>query len=66
MNLREILENHTGGEEGNLSFLLGILHPIENLFHIVLFHGEIVTVSDGTLEKDSDGVWEFLCESEKR
>ena len=50
------MKDHTGREEGDLSFLLRVLHPVKDFLDISLLHGEVVTVSDGTLQKDTDGV----------
>jgi len=56
----EILKDDSGGLEGDFNTSSGILFPIEDLVDIRFLDGEVVTVSDGTLEEDSDGEGELL------
>ena len=59
-NLREVLKDDSGGAEGNLDVLLGGFGPIEDLFHVMLLHGEVVAITDSGLEQDTDGVGQLL------
>lgn len=59
-NSGEVLEEHSGGLEGNVDVLAHGLFPIENLLDISALDVELVAVSDGALEKDSDTEGESL------
>lgn len=50
----EVLQDDSGGAEGNLSIVLRRLLPVEDGFDVLLLDGEVVAVTDGTLEKDAD------------
>jgi hypothetical protein len=57
----EILKDDAGRQEWNLCLLLGVLDPVENLLNVALLDREVIAVSDGTLQQDTDGVWELGC-----
>jgi len=52
----EILQEHSGGLEGNVYVLLGGVGPVQNLVNVGFFDGELVAVSDSALKEHSDGV----------
>ena len=55
--LRKILEDDSGWAERNFSGLLRGFSPVEDGVNILLLHGKVVAVTDGTLEEDTDGIW---------
>jgi hypothetical protein len=59
-NLREVLQDDTCGAERNLSTFLGGLGPVEDGLDIGLLDLVVVTVTDGGLEEDTDGVGKLL------
>jgi hypothetical protein len=54
----KILENDSCWFEWDFDLLFGFLLPVEDVFNIAGFDFELVAVSDGTFQKDSDTVWE--------
>ena len=54
--LRKILEDDSGRTERNFSGLLRGFTPIEDGANVLFLHGKVVAVTDGTLEKDTDGI----------
>lgn len=56
----EVLKNNSCGAEGDFDVVLGSLGPVENLLDVGLLDGEVVAVTDGGLEEDTDGVRELL------
>jgi hypothetical protein len=60
LNLREVLKNDTCGPEWNFDILFGGLHPVEDLFDVVLLDGKIVAITDGGFEKDADRVGQLV------
>ena len=64
-NLRKILEDDSGGAERNFGVLLRSLGPVEDSFHVLLLHAEVVAVTDGTLQEDTDGVGQLGCTGER-
>lgn len=54
------MKNNSCGAEGDFDVVLGGLGPVENLLDVGLLHGEVVAVTDGGLEEDTDGVRELL------
>jgi len=59
-NLREVLKNDTRRAEGNFDILFGGLHPVEDLFDVVLLDGKVVAVTDGRFEEDTDRVGQLV------
>ena len=56
------MENDSGGAEWDLSVLLRRLGPVEDRFDVLLLYAEVITVADGRLEEDADGVGQLGCE----
>ena len=54
--LREVLENDTRRLERNVGVCLRVLDPVEDLLDIGGLNVELVTVADGGLEQDANGV----------
>ena len=59
-NLREVLEDDSGGAERNLGVLLGGLSPVQDGLDVPLLDGEVVAVADGALEEDATRVGQRL------
>jgi hypothetical protein len=57
-NSGEILEEHSSWLERNFDVSGVVVGPVEDVFDVLLSDGEVVTVSDGRLEENSDGVRE--------
>jgi len=56
----EVLKDNSGGAERNLSVVLRRLFPVEDGLDVLLLYGEVVTVTDGTLQEDADRVRQRL------
>ena len=56
--IRKILQDDSGGTEGDFSIVLRRLRPVENRLNVLLFHGEVVAVADSALKEDTDRVRE--------
>jgi hypothetical protein len=52
------LEYNSCGFEGDFDLLFGFLLPVENVFNIAGFDFELIAVSDGAFEEDSDTIRE--------
>lgn len=52
----EILEDNSGGLEGDLDLLGGLLLPIKDVLDVLGLNLELVAVSDGRFQQNSDGV----------
>ena len=50
----EILEDDSGGFEGNFNLRFGKLFPVEDVFYVLGLYFELVTVSNSTFEEYSD------------
>ena len=59
--IRKILQDDSGGTEWDFSIILRGLRPVENRLNVLLFHGEIVAVTDSALKEDTDRVREGCC-----
>ena len=51
------MEDDSGWAERNFSGLLRGFSPVEDGVNILLLHGKVVAVTDGTLKEDTDGIW---------
>ena len=51
------MEDDSGWAERNFSGLLRGFSPVEDGVNILLLHGKVVAVTDGTLEENTDGIW---------
>ena len=59
--LREILQDDSSWFEWDICISLGVFDPVKNFLNIGGEDVELVAVSHGRLEENSDGVWESLC-----
>ena len=55
-NTSEILEDDSGGFEGDFDLLFRFFFPVEDVFDIAGLDFELVAVSNGAFEEDSDTV----------
>ena len=51
------MKDDSGWAERNFSGLLRGFSPVEDGVNILLLHGKVVAVTDGTLEENTDGIW---------
>lgn len=58
---REVLQDDTGGFEGDLHIAALVLLPVEQALHILRVHFEAVAVTHHWLQQDPHGVWQAVC-----
>ena len=54
--LRKILKDDSRRSERNFSGVLRGFSPVEDGVNVLFLHREVVAVTDGTLEEDTDGI----------
>ena len=54
LDSREVLQNDSGGFEGDLYIFLLVLSPVEDILDILLENVEVIAVTHGRLKEDAD------------